>query len=404
VSSIAANLKHRLTEAISMSWLKTGNAKNKRMAKNFIHENAQRRLDQELGTFRNQISNAMNVDAVHAVVIKQLRVGIPCTCSNHLITKESEYINHEYQTSTENVTARPSDDNRFSITMNTGGSAFGERGYDADSPETRTVKGQLSKERELSDFQGANVSRVSVEDGDNKIDRPEFDANEFEGGTKNCGICYTASIQPAFEFTNHVYTLMSHYNVMKAYGYNVSVEDKPNTFNSVTDDAYLEYEVMVPKYFTRVLFSIRNDTRIVCRRPNQLTQINGEPADKAFFTANRGSTVSIRIKNVDQFTHAYILFQSNESTKNANLTEEQDMINYENEVTIGDLNVVLEHSVGVIRSGDFIAIPARNLLLKVSAATRKSTATKDQWEWSVTGRATQRSEATFNIFKHHEIR
>lgn len=381
-----------------MSWLKTGTSQNKRKAKNFISDNAQRRLNQELVTFRDQIGNALAVDAVSAVVIKQLRAGIPCSCCNDLITKESAFVANRYTTSTENVVTKPANDNRFAVKINTGGSKFGEAGYDADNASVRQTK-----EIPLSDFVVASESRQAIGE-DNKIEQPVFESTEMDGGEPNCGICLTTNIQPAFEFTGHTFHLLSGYNVVEAQGYNVLIEDRPNTFNQITDDGYLEYIIQIPKYFTKVLFSIRDNLKIVGRQPGQLTQRSGEELNKQFFMDNRGQEVAIRIKNVKRFTHAYILFQTNESVKNANIGEEQDVINYENEVTIGDLTVILSHNIGVVRSGDYISIPERNLLLKVNSAVRKSVANKDQWEWSVTARATQRSESAYNLFKHYELR
>lgn len=387
-------------------WLTSARSKHKRRARNYVSDVAQKRLEEVLPAFRDQIQNALLVDSVGIVVFKQTRIGLPCSCGKHLVTTDDELDNNSVdEDGNDNgelvVEAHTtgSNNNRSGgkVKFDVGsGDIFGEGVYDRKIDDLGSLR-----EVELSEVK--NPLPASAPEGSVvELDHDTFQDTELVGNSDVCGICYKYGFQPPFELVGYSYSLLTHYNITRTYGYFEDKSTKPLEFNKQAADGYMEFELQVPKYFVTASYSIRcNESILSGRYP--LFDNQNNPLTKTALEAARGKTIRVRVKEVERFSHVVVLFKLLEKDVVANIPEEQDMLNYENETTIGDLTVVLPQSVGSIRSGDLIVIPKRNLVLKVNSAPRRTTADKQLWEWNVTARAVQRSEMFFNIFKSFKI-
>lgn len=383
-----------------MSWLDRAKPRNKRRATNFIHEVAQRRLEEQLPAFQNKIGNALRVDSVEVIVFKQTKIGLPCSCGS---TENSELgyeetVDDSVVSPEENVvqsqTTAAHGSKGSKVTFDLGSdSVFGEGTYDRDIQQTGTLREPI----ELGDM----FERTEAVLEGHVVERVDYDDTELIGNSDVCGICYKTGYQPPFELVNYKFALLSHYNIEDVYGYYADRSRKPQAFVRQDDKGYVEYSLVVPKYFTEVWYSIRNDTDIYGGIEFLRTN-SGEKITRAYIDQHRGREMLVRVC-AQEYTHVSLFFKLIDEPVHGNISEEQDVINYENESTIGDLTVILPHTVGSIRSGDMLIIPKRNLVLKVNGAPRKTTADKQVWEWSVTARAVQRSEMTSNIFKSFKI-
>lgn len=379
-----------------MSWLNTSQKKGTRRAKNFTHERAQKRLNETLPIFQNQIENALNVDKVMAVIAKRLRTGRFCTCSKHIDHNSLANLDTELLDLEDNHIEKPvpsvhADGKRSTLKIDLGPpNLFGE-----SQVEQTQVK--LNKHMELGDFIREEQSQMEQEK-----DITPFDDSMTMGTGVDCGICYREGRQPAFEFTNFRQALLTTYDMIEISGYSLD-QSTPTNFVREHQDGYVMFEILVPKYFIGVSYSVRDNTQVLSST-NRLYLGNTNVALRlSDLDQYRGKSIQVSVRNVTTFTHAVIMFQLSEDSIQANISQENEVLNYEQEVTIGDISVVLPARVGLFRSEDFIIIPERNLVLKVSDNPRKSTADRQVWEWMANTRAVQRSEAQHNIFKHYKL-
>lgn len=387
-----------------MSWLKTGGKRMARKAQNFTHNTANRRLEEQLDPFRDKIQNALKVDAVDVIVFRKARLGLPCSCRKIPLTTELGDMLPDYSSTSEHDglktsavgldrnSSRPSGSGvRFDLGNAT---IFGESSV--DQKQTTAREKSVEREIELGDLVPA------TNPGDNLGDPQDFIETGFEAGFENCGICYREGFVPAFEAHNWKYQVMAHHNLSNIYGYSEDRSAKPLSYERMDEDGFIEFSITVPKYFTEAYYSVRNNTDVYGAQ-QRLYQPDGTAITRQYVDQHRGGEMRIQVRDVPDFTHAVMMFRIIDEPVTANISEEQDMLNYENEMTIGDLTVIVPHTIGSIRSGDIIVAPKRNLVLKVTGAPRKSTADKQMWEWSLTCRTLQRSEALHQIFKMFKL-
>lgn len=389
-----------------MSWLKTGGRRMARRGLNFTHEVANSRLKEQIVPFRDKIQNALRVDAVDVIVFRKARLGLPCSCRklplttelgdllpDHSSTSESDGL----KTSMVGLDRHSSKPSNSGITFDLGNSTiFGESSVEQKQPSARDRVQEYKGDVELGDLVPATA-------GNDDLGNPaDFIETGFEAGFENCGICYREGFVPAFEAHNWKYQVMAHHNLTEIYGYSEDRSAKPLAFEQTDDDGFLEFSITVPKYFTEVYYSVRNNTDVYGAQ-QRLYDPSGTAIDKQYIDGFRGREMRVQVRDVPDFTHAVMMFRIIDEPVTANISEEQDMLNYENEVTVGDLTVIVPHTIGSIRSGDIIVAPKRNLVLKVTGAPRKSTADKQMWEWALTCRTLQRSESLHQIFKMFKV-
>lgn len=386
-----------------MSWVKTGGKRMVRKGQNFTHDTANRRLQEQLPVFRDKIDNSLRVDAVDVIVFRKARLGLPCSCRKLPLTTELGDMLPDHSSTEEHDGTKTSTFGLGRSGESVGGgikfdlgnkSIFGESSVEQKQPTAR--ERPVVSEVELGDLVSATAQPDSLGDPQ------DFMETGFEAGFENCGICYREGFVPAFEAHNWKYQVMAHHNLVDIYGYTEDRSAKPLMYEQTDEDGFIEFSVTVPKYFTEAHYSIRNNTDVYGAQQRLYTSA-GDPISSAYLNMHRGNEMRVRVRDVLDFTHAILMFRLIDEPVTANFSEEQDMLNYENEMTIGDLNVILSHKVGSIRSGDIIVAPKRNLVLKVTGAPRKSTADKQMWEWALTCRTLQRSESLHQLFKVFKI-
>jgi hypothetical protein len=390
-----------------MADIGSGRRRNARRALNFTSNTAQARLDEQLHPFRDKVENALAVDAVDIVLMRRTRIGIPCSCSHSVMTIESLQSNDDYVSDSESSkvtlpTNQMSGGNASKVRIDLGSDTmFGEGVY--DKHDYNPVESRQPKE--LSDFLNRDqVTRSAVDNPEDDTRATEhFLPTEFSGSEENCGVCYSEGFIPAFDVVNYKYQILAYNNISETYGYYQDTSRKPNVYvHSGDENSYVEFNILVPKYFVDVSYSIRNN-EVVHPATFPLKTPTGDVVTRAYIESFRGKNMPVRVRDVREFTHATLIFKLLQVDIKGNINTEQDVLNYRDETTIGDIQVVLPESAGSLRSGDVIVIPKRNLVLKINNAPRKSTAKKELWQWSVTCRSLQRSEFLSGVFKSFKI-
>lgn len=376
-----------------MSNVKIGRSTQSRRAQNFPTKPAQKRINEHLDVFRNKIENALDIDSVEAIIFKRVRAGRPCICAQHNVSMEDTETHGDFaglNTINDGPAMRPATGSNRGVLIDAGDDGlFGEASYQ---------KSTVPKEIEVGDIPVSNRDM-----GEKKVYHDEvFTDTDFAGDSVLCGICYGEGVIPAFESVNYSYNILTIHEAVEIYGYHLNRNELPAVFDRMDAHGYICFEVVVPKYFISAVASIRNNTEVYPASKTLYTSDN-KRLTKAYIDAHRGRKMLVKVMNVDAVTHAVLMFKLNDYEIRANLSTENEVINYENEVTIGDMNLVLSNRSGSVRSEDFVVLPKRNLVLKINGAPRKSTADKSLWQWNLTTRAVQRSEPTARLFKHYPI-
>lgn len=375
------------------NWLSSGRRTNKRRARNFSHETAQKRLDETIRPFHDQVENALNVDSVEAIVYKKSVTGRPCTCSKAPV---SEQLDHDGSGENPDLAAQGTEANGTGFRMAQGDDIFGEADYQSGVQvgvdESRFER--KSRELEAADILSGNSGFGS--DGADEQDGmiPGFEENLFSGGVVNCGICFSRGITPAYQPVNHTLYTLTNYHLTEVQGYNVDFSQKPAQITSLHEDSYAKFTINVPKYFKEVKFAIRDNLQTISRA--FLYIINGggefERLTTSHLDAVRGKAINIYVRGED-FTHVTVFFRHNVNPILVNISEEAETLDYTMETTLGQITVIAPEKIGHVTNSDILVIPKRNLVLKVTDAPRKSTAKRTIIEWSLTTRALQPQEA-----------
>lgn len=337
--------------------IKRGNVYKERSgAKNFIHEEAQRRLNETVRPFNSQVINALNVDAVECNYYSvNDKTGRPCSC-------QKQGIVHSHAEQGNNVAIEvPEDDNGnsfFSMVLQDG---FGE-----------------PAEKHVIDVSG-EMPIPSTE--------ADFEEGMLSGNSVNCGICHRIGFQPAYQLYGKQRTLLTHFDIEEMRGFQVEYSEQPHRMKRVTDDGYVEYKINVPANFKAVFCRVYENHAHVPILP---TLRNGMPVDLLFFKQCAGHETVIRVHR--NHTHVVFEFDLGLPPLKVNISGEQKTIDYDRMETMSDITVVLPPTITEVNAKDIIIVPDRRLALKVNDKERKITADKRLLEWVVQTRVLQPTE------------
>ena len=365
-----------------MGWLESGRGRVRNTnAKNSETKRVQKRLDSVMDPMRAKVVNSLQVDSTPAIVFKRTKTGLPCSCNKYDNDIDSDVIG-SMRTVTD-VANQPQFEVFSSNNKMLGGIGQLLGSTQADRKSTSIV--------ELADMQ-ADVTE-------------EYSPTAIAGNNVNCCICYNCGIQPAFQPVGWHYNVLTHHHIKAASGYEINPGNQPATLEARGEDAVVKFSMIVPKYFKDVKYSVRNngtllpaDVYLHVENGDELTMLT-----MGYLNANRGKEIDVYVCDVPVFTHVSLLFDLGVEPVMVNLSEEQNVLNYDQELTVGDLTVVMQSNVGQIKSEDLIILPEKNYVLKVNNAPKKRTAKNEQWEWALTSRPAQRKEGINSIFKGYKI-
>lgn len=334
-------------------------------ARNFTHDEAQRRLDETVKPFNKQVVNALNVDYVEcSYFLVQDRTGRPCSCQKQKVDREDTATNVPVS-----IPSPRKGDGLFDITLQDV-DFMGEK-----ESAQRTVIDVSGDSQNIESKSGVGNNESLFEDG-------IFGANSVD-----CGICHRVGFQPGYQSYGKQRTLLTHFDILAVHGVMIDRAEAPHLMRKSIPDGYVEYPVKVPKLFKSVRFRIYEGHAPVPAIP---TLRNGQPIDLLFFQQCAGHETVIRVPA--NHTHVVIEFDLGLPPLKINISGEQKSIDYERLETMSDITVVIPPTVSEVNSRDIIIIPERRLALRVTDKERKITSTKRLLEWSVTTRVLQPTE------------
>lgn len=341
----------------------------------------QKRLESTLEPFRDRIDNSVKVDSVEAIIYKRVKVGLICSCSGH--APDVGY--DETGTIESEELGAKSGWGEITVTDN-GSGTFGGK--------SNTVGLDLQKKKviELSDMLPQNTeSDLLAEMADDIYSNPM-------GQAANCSICFMNGIVPSYQPVGYTTYILTHAHVQKLQSYTLDRGQHPYRLQSI-GNGFVVYTITVPKFYKSLQYSIRNNHDLL---DTHLFH-EGRRLTKAVLDLYRGKTIDIEVR-APEFSHVVLMFNLGANPILADMSEESNTLNYDQELTVSDLNLVFSQKVGMITSQDLIYIPQRNYVLRVTNASRKRTADMQMWEWSVSTRTIQRIEPLYNLHRGFTLR
>lgn len=342
----------------------------------------QKRLHSTLEPFRDRIDNSVKVDAVEVIIYKRVKVGVNCSCSGHApdisyddgVSSESEELGAKSGWGEVRVT---------DVGSGTFGGKSNTIGVDLQ-PRVIELGDMLPTQNTASDL----LSDMA----DDIYSTPL-------GQGSNCGICYMNGIVPSYQPVGYTSYILTHAHVQKLQSYTLDRGQHPYRLQRILEGGSVTYTVTVPKYYKTLQYSIRNNTELL----DAHLWHGGRRLTKLVLDQYRGRTIDIEVM-ASEFTHVVLMFNLGATPILADMSEESNTLNYDQELTVSNLNLVFSQKVGMITSQDIIFLPQRNYILKVTDANRKRTADMQMWEWSISTRTVQRIEPMYNIHRGFTLR
>lgn len=366
-----------------MSWIDRGKRKSEyKKFKTYETDRVQKRLDSILPAVQSKVEQALSVDSTLVIVYKAAKMGLSCSCN-------------AVDNTLENVEAGV-------------GKAFAKQGNDNGKAEldhsATTMFGGAQAAISLDDI--GDDTALMMNGADLMSSGDDFDPHHYSGNNVSCGICFGQGLQPGYQPLGYQYMVLSHHHVVNCDGYHIDWSSQPCSFEQTRKDGFVEFETVVPKYFRTAKYGIRVNEDILPAYIPLMMVVNGisVPMSLELLNRYRGQKIFIRVSGVELFSHVSIVFDLGVEPIRGNVSEEQNILNYDQELTVGNLTVVLPARIGSLGPEDLIIVPARNYVLKVIEAPKKRTATGTMWEWVLTTRSVQRKEFVFGIHKGVEVR
>ncbi|QYW03182.1 hypothetical protein pEaSNUABM13_00223 [Erwinia phage pEa_SNUABM_13] len=367
-----------------MSWIERGKPRNKYdRHKTYETKRVQQRLDSIQEVVKSKVEQALAVDATDIIIFKKAKFGLTCSCN--------KTVNDDF-------------DSNLGGMKSVGRSSLGTQGNVKLNTVSKGMFGGGRQTVSLDDLDEGENATLSA--ADLMGDTEEEMSVKWDGGNNaNCAVCFRQGIVPGFISTGFVYNVMMQHHALRIEGYTYDQSTSPSTFRQVRKDGFVEFDQLIPKYFTQATYSVRLNEKVLPAFPRPMLMLNGVAVELKAETLDkfRGKNVTIRIGGVEAFTHATMIFDLGVPYVKGNISEEANVLDYDQELTVGNLSVVLPARCGPLEPEDLLVLPFKNYVLKVMEAPKKRTAKNDQWEWVCTTRAVQRKEYAYNIFKGFKI-
>jgi hypothetical protein len=162
----------------------------------------------------------------------------------------------------------------------------------------------------------------------------------------------------------------------------------------------------VPRFFKDCTWSIRTyDGELLpaSEIPVALEGSQEIPLSLVVLDSYRGSRVRIRSRCA-AFSHLIVHFNLGARNILCSVSEETSVLDYDKELTVANLTIVLPHYVGTLNPEDLIVLPSRNYVLMVTDTPKKRTSKDQTLEWVVQTRTIQRKEMFYTIHKGYKLR
>jgi hypothetical protein len=341
-------------------------------AKNYISDQAQKRLDELIPQIQNQGLNALRVDAHPAIYFRRSKGGTTCSCVK---------IDHVVETSVMDSPDLLCPSNEIKIDFNR--PLFGERLEVLTSDDTDV------ESREWLTSDSPDLSGSVGQD-------------HLFAGAADCAVCFKLGFVPGYLPHTHNRQTLTHYDVTHVDNC-VLERGAPHSFVSLSTNSSLTVKTTVPKYWTTCDFqAFDNHKKLDCQ-----ILLNGVPITAALLKSVQGSTIELVIKlnDIDQsWTHLVLDYTLDMEQMLVNVSQFSKNMDYTMFDTLGSINVFFPAHYGHCESGDLIYLSSRKILLKVTDVTYSQTAKDKRFEWQCNTRIVQPQEPLWSVVNLKKLR
>lgn len=362
----------------------------------------QKRIESVIEPHRARIANSLAVESLPCIVYKRTKIGTPCSCSMVEVDADipDMVVNADSVEAVREAEPVKVVEERSIKPLNGGLMGFGDEGGS-----------MLDEMRYESSFREIELgSMLPTSDVQTQMPEPDvtgmYEELALGGNIINCPICYREGYVPAFQPVGYNYQTLTPLNVDYYEGYRIDLEALPNCFVRMADDAYCDFVITVPKYYRRGTWSMRNHEGELLPASEIPVIVSGNrelPLSNFELNAFRGNKCRVRVR-AQRFSHLIFVFDMGANEVMCNISEETQMLDYDKELTVANLSIVLPWNMGNIQPQDILVLPTRNYVLMVTDAPQKRNAQNQTWEWVVQTRTIQRKERVFNIHNGNVIR
>lgn len=334
-------------------------------ARNYIRDEADKRLKEVTEPYRQQGLNALGVDSYEVLLFLKKMSPSVCTC-------------REIQTETDlgdlpvaNITKSGISETQ-EITIDWRKPLFGE-----------TADGHHEDEAD-------DLSQYDFAD-----DEPAASANQILESSANCGICYRTGFVPGFELYGKHRVVLTTKDLVNVSSYTIDRSVGPHPFERLHREGFVEFELQVPRYFKAAGYSVRNNLEILS---DETVYAGDQPLTKGLLQQYAGKVLVVRVR-AELFTHLVFVFDLGTEPVRANIAQMSKTTDWTMFNTIGNLNIILPMTIPEVTTGSIIIVPKTGLAVTVTDAQYLRTADKSNLDWSVNTRVLQPQEATGKMHK-----
>jgi len=350
-------------------------------AKNYAHREANKRLDESVRPYQQTGQNALGVDFVEVLLYQKVMSTQVCTCKQTEMVAAQTNISVSIPSNVINPNSNIDQDIVIDYTR----PLFGVRGESATNLDYTSALDFSEDEEDYIEEDGLDDDEMPTRTSENL-----FSANS------NCGLCYRSGYVPGYSLYGQDRQLLSTYTMSNVYGYNVNQSRAPHTFDKMDHrEGFVEHVLNVPRYFKALKYSIRNNVEVLME--DQLFNIQGQPLTLAEVRSSAGSTISVRVMS-ETFTHVVVEFDLGIEMLHANISQMSKSIDWQNFDTLGSMNIVLPSTIREVQSTDYIVVPSRHQVLKVTDTPFLRTAKGSNLDTSINSRVVQPQEPVKRIY------
>ena len=324
------------------------------VARNFIHEESQRRMKEVVSAAQQQATNSIFVHATPIIYFSQVKSGIKCSC------REKVVVNNQ-------------------LPVGTPGTASGVVELDLTTPL-------------FGNFQSATDIADELQDddliGDETPNQGRLTVSSLFGNATECPVCFRVGTLPGYQplgYSRQVYTTV---NCLDAEGFFIDSSQSISTY--VCDDkmgGFVDFKMTVPMIFHEVLFATYNGREIV---PAKLS-INGFPVSANLLNNYKGKEVVLRVQGVT-FTHCVFQFKLTTGQLKADFPQDQRPKDYSVFDSTQPVQIVTDKSIPNVNNGDIIYKVGYNSFWKVNDFEYFRMNDKTVIGWSLSARLLQADE------------
>jgi hypothetical protein len=342
-------------------------------ARNYIDDEANKRFEQEVRPYQEQGLNALGVDYFEVLLYSRLMSTQVCTC------KQTEVVaQHNTLNLSPNI-VNPNSKSDSEITIDYYRPLFGNKTEATNNNDFTSFK-ELDEDDDLID--------ESIDD----TELASTPSRNLLGANADCAICYKTGFVPGYNLYGWDRKLLCTFDMVQISGYHLNQSTTPHTFQKEDKrEGFVEFSFIVPRYFNSVKVSIRNNHASLLDDDIYIKGSSVTPISITYLKEFAGKEVTVRITS-ELFTHIIFEFDLGCEKVHANLAQQNKNMDWTSFDTLGNINFILPMTVPEVQSSEYVYVPKRAQMFKITDVPYLRVADGRNLDWSVNTRVVQPQE------------